>query len=927
VGLLVSASVLFAAESDLLELASREIIVKWRQNPISLDAVELLPEQAGRIESIRGILPVEDRRSPLSKLSVVRTDNADSAHDLLDQLKRDPRVEYAELRPIRYTDGVRTSRNELGGSLDVIPDDPFYSQQWGLQTVDAEAAWTEVVGDPSVAIAVVDVGVWFGHPELENVQWRNDAEVNGIEGQDDDGNGYIDDLYGYDFVGIDGDPMPEPFTTEQTHGTHVAGIAAALRNNGRGIAGIASGCKIIAVRVGQGNSVIYGYEGILYACRSGVKIINCSWGGGSDSQYEQEVIQYALDHECIVIASAGNGNTIERHYPSSLEGVLSVAATGIGDHSAVFSHYGPSVKVSAPGINILSTIWDENGNPSYAFWQGTSMSAPLVAGICALTKLKYPTLTGSALAARVIGSSEPIDEVNPYRAGWVGLGRVNAWRSVADELEGVRFDGITIEETAGDGDGRISPGETAALSISIYNELNPVGGVVGTIASTLDSLIISSPYSVYGNVPSGGPYSGGSPFLLTLDELSSRKKSIPITVDWANSEGRIIGRATQQIVMDTTWVAVDNGSISLGFGEDGSLGYHDYLENVTLGPGLRIAAGPTQTLYHGSFVLGVDGKVADNASGNGSDARYDWKINDGEYAHLIESERADIEAKTTFEDRGSEIFDQLFAKVEASAFTWNEVAAPNFMILEYTVTNRSVNPWENTFIGFFMDWDIVASDLNAGGYDAAGDLAFAEQFQEGFSKIGIASITHPLSTVQTLNNREAFDPDSSWDDDRIWEILNAGIEVETSQPEDISQIVAAGPLTVEAHSTVTVAFAIISGMSREELREAATAARSAYNDPVIEAKPNMDTARKRPAIYPNPVSSQGEMKLVLPENGLATVKFYNILGQLVGSFEQVKSGQAGTILDLSRMSTASGLLIYSIEVDGEQTLGKMVLLK
>ncbi|MBU0690747.1 S8 family serine peptidase, partial [bacterium] len=713
-GFVIFAVVLTAAGDELQDIAAREIIMKWRQNPVSLDTDDLLPGQERKIESVRKILPAEDRRSPLSKLMVVRAKDRLTAQALLAQLRVDSRVEYAEMRPLRYVDGSRSGRNEGGGALDVVPDDPFYSQQWGLQAVDAEAAWMEVVGDPSVAIAINDVGVWFGHPELEHARWQNDAEVNGAEGVDDDGNGYIDDLYGYDFVGMDGDPTPEPFTVEQTHGTHVAGIAVAARNNGRGIAGIASGCRIMAVRTGQGNSITHGYEGILYACRSGVKIINCSWGGGSDSQYEQEVIQYALDHGCVIVASAGNGNTIERHYPSSLEGVLSVAATGLGDRAASFTHYGPSIKVSAPGINILSTLWEENGNPSYAAWQGTSMSAPLVAGICALTELKFPTLSGRELAARVIASSEPIDAVNPDYAGWLGIGRVNAWRAVADELEGVRFAEVRVSETTGNGDQRIIPGETAAIAVSVYNDLVPVGGVVGTISSTLDSLLISSPVSVYGTVPEGGPFSGGSPFQLMIAENSSRRRAIPITIDWTGSEGRSIGRATQQVVLDTSWVTVDNGSIRLGFGEDGSLGYHDYIGNVTLGPGLRIAEGPTQTLYHGSFILGVDGKVADNASTHGNDIRYDWRIVDGEYAQLISSERADIEAKAAFEDRGSEPLDQLFARIDARALAWNDEAAKQFLILEYTVTNRSVNPWLNAYWGFFMDWDIVASEINSG---------------------------------------------------------------------------------------------------------------------------------------------------------------------------------------------------------------------
>jgi serine protease len=925
--LLFSATQLFAERGDVLDTAKREVIVKWRVMPQSLDANELLPQKAAQIESIKKALPISERSSSLAKLTVVRAMNAQTAQELVAELNNDSRVEYAEMRPLRELDGERIPGRDYGNSLDAVPNDPYYSQQWGLQAVEAEAAWTEVLGDPSVTIAVVDLGVWFGHPELEATRWQNDEELSGLPEVDDDGNGYIDDFYGYDFISGDGDPTPDPFEPSQSHGTHVAGIAAATRNNGRGIAGIASGCRIMGVRAGQDDDIIYGYEGILYACRSGAKIINCSWGGSSDSQYEREVIQYVLDQGCVIVVSAGNGNTTLPHYPAAIEGVLSVAATGVGDMSAVFSHHGPWVKVSAPGINILSTIWDDNGAPIYAAWQGTSMSAPLVAGICALTAVKFPELSGRELAARVIGSSNPIDGANPWRAGQVGLGRVNAWRAVADELDGVRIEGIELAEQNGNGDDRISPGETAELTISVVNQLSPVDGVIGTITSSLDSLNISNPISVYGSLSTGGPFVGGSPFQMTQSALAARKRSVPITIDWTRGDGRVIGRTVQNVVFDTSWVSVDNGKIRLGFGEDGSLGYHDFVNNVTLGPGLRIEGAPTHTLYHGSFMLGANSQVADNAYGSVDTKSFDWIAAEGEYAHFVAPDRSDLEARASFDDRGSQPFDQLFARVDAAAIAWTDEAARNFLILEYTVTNRSVNPWTNACIGLFMDWDVVASSMNIGGYDAEGDLAYAAQFHGGYSMIGVASLGQSLTTVQTLNSNVEFDPDSAWGDARKWELLNSGIGSSVLDPMEISQIIAYGPLMIDAQGSQTVAFAIVAGESPAELQAAAETARARYGIPVVNNKPAPQETRKQACIYPNPVASANGMKLVLPEEGVATVKFVNILGQLVASYEQVKSGPSGVNLDLSQIAGASGMLFYSIEVNGKQTLGKIVLLR
>ncbi|MDD5087420.1 MAG: S8 family serine peptidase, partial [bacterium] len=415
---------------------SREVIVKWRERPTLLDN-DLLPQPArGYVTGIRAALSItEHTPAGLERISVIEVCDSQDVAAVVSMLHDDPRVEYAEPRMLRYIDGGSAGgARDRDGPLDAVPNDPFYGQQWGLAAIEAEAAWDITRGAPSAVIAVLDLGVDFTHPELTHCRWENAAEIAGATGVDDDGNGHVDDLYGWDFMDDDGEPWGELLDGDEMHGTHVSGLAAAARNNGIGIAGLAPDCKIMGVRVGAHGEIPYGYEGIYYACRTGVRIMNCSWGGSHESAYERDVIRYVTEQGCVVVASAGNSASSAEHYPAGIEGVLSVAASQIGDFAASFTQYGPWVKICAPGVAMLSTINTAGGGHSYGTWQGTSMSAPLVAATCALVASRFPEMDGRQIMARVTASADPIDGRNPDYAGQLGLGRVNAWRALCDSL-------------------------------------------------------------------------------------------------------------------------------------------------------------------------------------------------------------------------------------------------------------------------------------------------------------------------------------------------------------------------------------------------------------------------------------------------------------------------------------------------------------
>ncbi len=279
------------------------------------------------------------------------------------------------------------------------PNDPMFPSQWDMALMNMPACWDLEKGQPDVVIAVLDTGIDLDHPDLVDQLWVNPGEIPG-NGIDDDGNGYVDDINGYDFAG-DGllplpaaeDPIPDDIYVG--HGSHVSGTIAAEQDNSEGITGIAPGAKLMAVRV-LGGRVGIGYtsdlaEGIVYATDNGANVINLSLGGTDRSLTEYNALKYAWNHNVFIAAASGNeaqyGNPIV--YPAGYVFAMSVAATNSSDNVATFSTHNEFVEVSAPGVNILSTVL--GGFYESVGWSGTSMATPHVAGLAALL---YSTYSG-----------------------------------------------------------------------------------------------------------------------------------------------------------------------------------------------------------------------------------------------------------------------------------------------------------------------------------------------------------------------------------------------------------------------------------------------------------------------------------------------------------------------------------------------------
>jgi thermitase len=363
--------------------------------------------------------------TPQSQTVLFKAPLVERTEMLLDALKQHPDVQVVEPNYI-----YRSSN---------LPNDTRLGDLWGLINqqkdvggvdIDAASAWAIQTGSRDVVVAVIDTGVNYRDPDLINNMWVNIEEKNGEAGIDDDGNGYVDDIYGYNFANDNPDPMDD-----NNHGSHCAGTIGAEGDNGIGVVGVNWQVRMMALkflsRTG-GGTLEAAIKAIDYATDKKVDVMNNSWGGGGKSDLLEEAIERAEEAGILFVAAAGNNrsnNDARPMYPASYPtaNVLSVAAIDSRGNRASFSNYGrQTVHVAAPGVNILSTGRSNN----LVSMSGTSMAAPHVAGVAALVKANEPSLDYAQLKERILLTSVPRENLS----GIIAHGVLNAFNALTNQV-------------------------------------------------------------------------------------------------------------------------------------------------------------------------------------------------------------------------------------------------------------------------------------------------------------------------------------------------------------------------------------------------------------------------------------------------------------------------------------------------------------
>jgi hypothetical protein len=310
--------------------------------------------------------------------------------------------------------------------VESLPNDPYWSWQWGPKKIEADWAWNATFGDSSILVAVIDSGIFYNHPDLAA--------------------NYV--ALGYDWVNNDTDPMDD-----YGHGTKVTGIIAGVTNNGIGIAGLAQ-VKVMAEKVFDKEGLGYNTwlaDGIVHATDQGAKIISMSLSTGSNDPLIYSAVKYAYENNVLLVAAAGNEENDTKRYPAAYDEVIAVTATNESDQICSFSNYGNWIELAAPGENIFTTdLLDENLDPPeyqyYRYGSGTSFACPHVSGLAALIWSQFPNATRDWVRTRLRDTADDLGD-----SGFdifYGYGRINARKAFNGTSPSVHYT-LAIATTAG----------------------------------------------------------------------------------------------------------------------------------------------------------------------------------------------------------------------------------------------------------------------------------------------------------------------------------------------------------------------------------------------------------------------------------------------------------------------------------------------
>jgi len=860
--------------------------------------------------------------------------------DVAMKIKKIPGVVWAEpkyVRQVFYT-----------------PSDPLYisNQQKNLEIIFANSAWDISKGDTNVVIAIVDTGVDWKHPDLAANIFINRNEIvnNGID--EDDGGGYPDDIRGWDFGGFDGTPDNDPNEDESYrnsyHGTHVAGIAGAVTNNGVGIASIGFNCRILPVKVSRSDVrdpndnpyVVYGFEGIVYATDKGAKVINCSWGGYSHSDFEQDVINYAIVNGALVVAAAGNDASSDSFYPASYDGVLSVGWLNTSDDTKSFAgNYGFNVDVMSPGTAILST-WrgdTNNNNLLYNVINGSSMASPLVAGLAGLVFSKFPNYTPLQIAEQIRITADNVDAQNPGYEMLLGRGRINAFRALTETgSPSIRASNLRLTEI-GNGNGIYQSSETVEVSADFTNYLAAANNLNITL-NTDDSWITitqggfvtsletqkSVSYKFRFTIKNGAPIDHTVNFVIRFNsagytdvQLFAIKINIPLET-----------HSTSKIQMSVT--------------SKGALGFNDYSANKE-GVGFKFMNG-RNLMFEGAFMYGISSSMVMDAARISDEQSKDFN-RIVPISFTSPGLNAFQETYSNFDDSG--VSPRLGISTHFYTYSFNTPEDENYIIIRTALNNSTQQSINNLFAGFFIDWDIPDSDYanNTTLYDATDNFAYAYNVNTKNVYVGTALISHsnygyyPIKNDANSGDVRLFDNNGFTDIEKFI-TLSSGIYNSSPFVSDISYVASGGPFTINPGKTQSVAFAIAAASTLEELRNAIRRSREKYLSIPTGINENPEIIPSEIVLYqnyPNPFNPETVIRYQLPKSGFVTLKVYDILGnevatlvneyQNAGSYNslfsthQTNGGQSGN----SQLS--SGVYFYKLSVGNNFKSGKMILIK
>jgi serine protease len=812
--------------------------------------------------------------------------------EVINEVLANGMIEYAEPSYIYHTS--------------FIPNDPFYTggYQNFLKQIKAEQSWDLIKNSSNTVIAIVDSGSDMDHEDLK-------ANLL-LPGKD---------LVGASYNALLEDNDPDVKSDSADHGVRVSGMASAVTDNGIGIASIASNAKLLIVKAGADNNgyTIYkGYEGIKYAADNGAHIINCSWGGLGGGFFGQDVINYALSKGCLVIAAAGNSNSIVPEYPANYRGVMVVAGVDMNDRKSSFSNYGSHISISAPGV-VYTTA---NGN-KYTVASGTSLATPLVSSAAALVRSRFPLFDMQQVKEQLIVTSDNVESSNPLFSGNLGKGRLNVFRALTEAVPAIRYQNITVLDK---GRGNRPAGDTLRIFFDLKNILSPVTGVLAKLSSDNPTIQIIDKELVIGNMATKELKTMVGPFRVYVKPGISENSLVDLMISY--SSGSTYAESEKlQIRVALDYLNIEVNQVSTTISSNGRIGYTD--QGSKSGLGFIYKNDPL--LFEASLMIGMSASKVSNNTRNDSGSSDEHFIKK-KVVYRETDPAATFLSRSEFDDSGNSARLNLYIKHNIKAFT----ASPDdkYVLAEYEIGNTGNAVLNGIYAGLFTDWDVDSYGIDITKYDLNSRLGYVYGKYGSTPYAGVKLLSSDVQPLYyPLSAQVLGDPLQTSNGFSLAEkylTLSSGIKALTlgenvGNGYDVMFVSGYGPYTIPANGSVKVAFALLAGDNLADLQKVATSAQKKYDELNLKTSELPDNGFVLEQNYPNPATDQSRIKFVIAKAGLVSLALYNSAGQAVknlfdGSLEK---GSYSISADLTALSP--GIYFYQMLFDGQEKTLKMII--
>lgn len=852
------------------QMKADEIIVKLQESHNGLG------DQSSRTLTPRSLaaLPFALAAHPISNHPV----NSDSrlAGIYRVQLKENESVTRA-LRRIRQYGNVRYAEPVYAHYSLSTPNDPkahpTTGDQYYLKNIKAYEAWDITKGSGEIIIGISDTGIDFTHNDISSKIYTNPLEIE--NNLDDDNNGYVDDINGYDFAENDNSPQ----CVGNFHGNRVAGLAGAATNNEIGMAGVGYHSTISPLKIFKDNEnfSFNAYESILYAADNGYDVINLSWGSASTpSRFAQDIIDYAvLEKDLMIVAAAGNTNADLDFYPASYEHVLSVGWTDINDHKAENSTYSYLIDLVAPGHNVTSTVQNNGYAPGY----GSSYAAPIVAGAAALIRNLHPHLNAQQVAELIRQTTDDIYGLTaniPFQDK-LGSGRLNMLKALtSNNVQSVRANGLEFDSPFAD---HIFYGDTIAVKMVFTSYLKSISNL--NISFTSDSEFVAfSDQAIAINFYDSMQTQIALFKDMVIHEDTPPSTEIPIRINYEGSDYNDFQYF--KIITNPNYLNIENDKIALTLESNGNLA------SASTNDAIGFIWGDEQLTSRLGLIIGnSDSTISDNAMNEvGTNQRnQDFTVTSN--IRLTKHQVANFQAKNTFRDTANNLL------IEQKTLAFNDETLDDVIIIEYRIINTTNELLSALNAGMMADWDLLEKTQNKGIHDASSGISYTATSENNlFAGMKIYEEQTPVANDIDLTslNGNVSDVDTVIDKATKYNLISSSQSMNAGSEglgNDVAQVIAKGNFDLQPYSSKKITFILSAAHSFDALQTNISNAELAYEQFLL--KPNISQIFTTCGV--NPV-------VINPLSGTTFRFFKDPLGTSL-----VKEGESLTVTNVTKDTT------------------------